>query len=260
MRALILCAGRGERLRPITEKIAKPAVPVLSVPMWSYPAQLIETLGITELHVNTHYLPETIRASFNEFGHFKYPITFHHEEELQGSGGPLWKLDSRGVDDIVMANGDGLLLSRDFKILNRMLQDHKRSRALATVLCMPFPGVGHDFSGLWIDGGQQIKDIGVNKGPDLTPVHYASVMLLSSKIFNYLPKGPSNIFTEVLLPAQKQHEVVQAYVSEDLIFYETGNPKGLSHAQQELQSMIEARDGRTNLMDVLDRFKPGWRN
>ena len=58
MRAMILTAGLGTRLRPITDRYAKPAVPFLNVPLLCYPLELMRELGAKRLVLNTHHLPE----------------------------------------------------------------------------------------------------------------------------------------------------------------------------------------------------------
>ncbi len=61
MRGLILSAGLGERLRPITLKKAKPAVEFLNIPMLGFPYYWLSTLGLSQLTLNTHYLPDSVR-------------------------------------------------------------------------------------------------------------------------------------------------------------------------------------------------------
>ena len=57
MKAMLLSAGYGNRFKPHTNKVAKPAIPFLNIPMLGYPIYYLEQIGIEKLAINTHYLP-----------------------------------------------------------------------------------------------------------------------------------------------------------------------------------------------------------
>ena len=68
MRALILSAGTGERLRPLTLKRAKPAIEFLNMPMLAFPYYWLDSVSLSDVVFNTHYLPETVRQAAMQVG------------------------------------------------------------------------------------------------------------------------------------------------------------------------------------------------
>lgn len=263
MRGLILCAGLGERLRPVTANIAKPAVPFLNVPMLAYPLFWLEQLKLKNLAVNTHYRPETVEGAARAAAGWNYDLRFFHESpEILGSGGAIWNARDAlfGDNDFVTANGDAVFFLDRRRALTDMLEFHRSSKALATLLVCPFPGVGDALPGVWINGQNQVLRFGKGPNKDLNCLHFTGIILFSETIFSKLPSGPSNILYDVLQPEIAKGERVFAWV-ETMKWYETGRPRDFLAASRECLDMLFSSEGaRWHVVDVLDRFTPGWRN
>lgn len=90
MRALLLAAGLGTRLRPITDRVPKCLVPIHGMPLLAYWLDLLLTAGIEQVMVNTHYLPGTVRA-FVQSSPWRDKIMLVHEDVLLGTGGTILK-------------------------------------------------------------------------------------------------------------------------------------------------------------------------
>src|SRR6185312_3491165 len=90
MRALILSAGLGERLRPLTLRRAKPAVEFLNMPMLAFPYFWLDSVGLSDAVFNTHYLPETVRHAAMHVVRPSTQLHFTHEDAILGSGGGIW--------------------------------------------------------------------------------------------------------------------------------------------------------------------------
>ena len=88
MRALLLAAGFGTRLRPITNAIPKCMVPILGRPLLEYWLEMLESAGVKEIIINTHYLSEVV-SDFVSHSRWNDLITLVHEEELLGTGGTI---------------------------------------------------------------------------------------------------------------------------------------------------------------------------
>jgi mannose-1-phosphate guanylyltransferase len=110
MKAMILAAGLGTRLRPLTDTIPKPLLPVGGVPLIVWNLLLLRAGGIREVIINLHYLGSMIEETLGDGSRWDMRITYSHEAELLGTGGGLkaagWFFD--GQPFFVM-NGDTLI-------------------------------------------------------------------------------------------------------------------------------------------------------
>lgn len=226
MRAIILSAGLGERLRPLTTVRAKPAIEFLNMPMLVFPFHWLDTLGLTEVTFNTHHLPETVRAAAMHVVPPEIPLHLTHEGSILGSGGGIWnaRFHLQGEPHFAVANGDGVIVSEDLSMMQKMREWHERENALATFLVCPLEGVGTKIPGVWMDSRGDVKGFGKSApAANLDCLHYASYMLLSERIWKLLPEGSSNIIYDVIEPALKKGEKVLAYRVETMRWFETGN-------------------------------------
>jgi mannose-1-phosphate guanylyltransferase len=260
MRAIILSAGLGERLRPLTSKRAKPAIELLNMPMLVFPFYWLNTLGLSELTLNTHHLPETVRAAAMHTAPPEVQLHFSHEPAILGSGGGIWnaRFHLQGDGHFAVANGDGVILAEDADLLRRMLESHKREDALATFLVCPLPGVGDKIPGVWMEANGWIRGFG-NSAPTsgLECFHYASYMILSERIWNLLPEGNSNVIYDVIEPALKNGEKALAYRVDSLRWFETGNAADFLSATREcLRSLARGDAVGRCLMTILERYCP----
>ena len=89
MKAMILAAGLGTRLRPLTDIVPKPMVPMAGRPCMEYIIRLLQKHGFDDIMVNLHYLPEKITGSFGDGAEFGVKITYSYEEELLGTADGL---------------------------------------------------------------------------------------------------------------------------------------------------------------------------
>ena len=130
MRALVLSAGIGERLRPLTETIPKPLVEVGGRPLIHYPLLMLKHAGIREIAINTHHLPRAMEAALGTGARLGIDIIWAPEPTLLGTGGPLNGL--RGflsTETFVIANCDTIL---DLE-LAEAIRFHRDRGALVTL-------------------------------------------------------------------------------------------------------------------------------
>src|SRR5580698_8851230 len=139
MNALILCAGLGTRFRPTTEKIAKPALPFLNLPLLAYSLVYLESVGLNTLVINTHHLPKTVEAAASGLVKSSYKTIFSNEPKILGSGGGIKNNEAHlkgrltSDDEFLVANGDEVMLFNHGDGLSRLVAFHRAQGALATL-------------------------------------------------------------------------------------------------------------------------------
>lgn len=91
MKGMILAAGFGSRMGPISDYIAKPAVPFLGVPMIEHSIGVLRSAGIEDIIINLHHKPETITEILGDGSRLNVNISYSYEDPLLGSGGGDWQ-------------------------------------------------------------------------------------------------------------------------------------------------------------------------
>ena len=132
MKALLLTAGEGQRLRPLTADRPKPMVPVAGTPMVAYALAWLKANGVTDVVLNTHYKPEPLMRFVGDGSAFGLSVRYSREPVLLGSSGALAPLRDflAGDDPFLVVYGDVLT---DLQ-LEPVLAHHRRARADATIV------------------------------------------------------------------------------------------------------------------------------
>jgi len=262
MRVIILSAGLGERLRPLTLKRAKPAVEFLNMPMLAFPYFWLDTVSLSDVVFNTHYLPESVRKAAMHVVNPNTQLHFSHEDEILGSGGGIWnaRFLLKGDSDFGVANADGVVTFNEMDALEQMLRFHQSKNALATLLVCPLEGVGKDKPGVWLDKYGEVVNFGkAPKKENLHCLHYASYMFLSDRIWDYFPEGESNILYDVVEPAIAQGEKVYGFESPGMRWFETGNCADyLAATRTCLEFLRDGHPHAAGLKRMLERFAPDY--
>ena len=107
MRAMILAAGRGERLRPLTERVPKPMIPIGGEPLIVHQLRWLRRAGIEEVVVNLHHLGEQVEGHVGNGGDVGIRVRYSREASLLGTGGGIKRaLPLLGDDPFLVLNGD----------------------------------------------------------------------------------------------------------------------------------------------------------
>jgi mannose-1-phosphate guanylyltransferase len=223
MKAMVLCAGLGTRLRPLTEAWPKPALPLLGQPLLRYHLAVLKAAGVTAVGINTHHLPDTMEAvAREECARAGLPLHVVREPVIQGTGGGI-----RGLRDF-LSDGDFLVFNGDILYpvdLRPVVAMHQASGALATMVLQPMPE-GEKYAAVELDGAGQVQRIAGHGpgGEGLTPWHFTGVHVMSARIFDFMTaEGPEDINREVYVRAMSAGQVVRG-VRVDGYWSDLGTP------------------------------------
>jgi MurNAc alpha-1-phosphate uridylyltransferase len=107
MRAMILAAGRGERLRPLTDTLPKPLAPVASQPLLAHQLTWLARAGVRDIVINLHHLGHRIEATIGTGAAFGVRVRYSHEAtRLETGGGIVQALPLLGSEPFLLLNGD----------------------------------------------------------------------------------------------------------------------------------------------------------
>src|SRR5215210_8023153 len=152
MKGIILAAGFGTRLWPLTEDRTKPAIPFLNRPLIAYTVEYLASYGIRDIIVNLHHQPDSIRRALGDGARFGVSIHYSYEEEILGTSGALDRVRDLLADgDFVVINGK-IVTNID---LNEAISAHRGNNAIATLVLRENTAREH-FSIVEIDVGGRI--------------------------------------------------------------------------------------------------------
>jgi NDP-sugar pyrophosphorylase family protein len=134
LKAMILAAGLGTRLRPLTEEISKPMVPIVNRPVMELIVELLAEHGFTDVYVNLHYHPDVITSHFGDGSRWGVSLTYSYEEELMGTAGGVKNLEDKlGGETFLIISGDALT---DLD-LTALVDFHRSRGGIATLVVTP---------------------------------------------------------------------------------------------------------------------------
>ncbi len=180
---MILAAGKGTRLAPLTRDYPKPLFPVGDRPVLAYLFDLLKQSGIKEVVLNLHHRGELIEEALGDGRRYSLKISYSREEKLLGTGGGVARArDFWDGEDVVVINGDNLL-ELD---LRRMILIHQASEAAATMALKPL-AAGSAYTPIHLDGEGNLEAIGGENRPG-TGYVFIGAQILSKEFLDLLPR------------------------------------------------------------------------
>jgi len=232
MKAMILAAGYGTRLRPLTYTIPKPMLPLGGRPLIAWLVEALIGAGTTDIVVNLHHLPQTIERYLPaEFPEMRFHFSI--EPEILGTGGGLRKVHAifEREDEFFLMNGDTFQRPK-FDDLRRVRREND---ALAALTLRHAPA-GDRYTAVWEENGL-VTGYGEGRGQSLM---FSGSHSVSSKIFRYIPdRDFSELTGDVYQPLVKSgREKIAAVVNDDPMWFDVGTTQRYLTAARAFDKMI----------------------
>jgi NDP-sugar pyrophosphorylase family protein len=212
---MILSAGYGTRLWPLTEDRTKPALPILGKPLVGYVAEYLARYGCDDIVVNLHHQPESVRQALGDGSSFGVRLHYVEEPEILGTSGAID--NARALldgDTFVVVNGK-IITDID---LEAALATHRRQKAIATLVLLPnaacerFSIVNAADGCLLGFGGMPLREDFSVESP---PLMFTGIQILDPKIYDYVPPARfSHSTTDVYPQAIANGERVAVHVAD----------------------------------------------
>lgn len=209
MRAIILSAGYGTRLWPLTEDRTKPAMPILGKPLVGYVAEYIAGYGFDDIAVNLHHRPESVRTALGDGSQFGVKLHYVEEPVILGTSGALDNTREFFEHETFLVVNGKIITDID---LNAALKTHRDMNALATLVLLQNTR-RERFS---VVETHQRRVTGFRGMPDnrcQRPLMFTGIHILEPRIFDYIPRGVfSDSVTDVYPKAMANGETIAAHV------------------------------------------------
>ena len=215
MKAMILAAGLGTRLRPLTDSAPKCLMQAGGKTLLEHTVERLKRAGVTAVVINLHHLAEAIKEFVRRQGNFGIEVAFSEERELLDTGGGLKKAAAffSGESEFILHNADVYTEVE----LSRVVQFHASKKALATLVVMERPSsrrllfasngdlIGHENS----SSGKRVL---VRDESSLRSFAFSGIHILSTDLFRFMQgQGDKFSIIDTFLDAAKQGARIQGW-------------------------------------------------
>jgi mannose-1-phosphate guanylyltransferase len=251
-KAMVLCAGLGTRLRPLTNILPKPLVPLANRPLMAYTLALLEKAGVRQVAVNLHHVGGKIEEAIRDGSDYGLEISYSPEDPILGTGGGVMRMRSYLEGErFYLLNGD-VLCGVD---LEDVLRFHTERQAAATMVVGPLPP-GATFTPLQMDAEGwlvELKDARRRPAGETRQVMFLGIHVLEPQVFEFLPdEGFSCINNQAYIAMIKRGLDVAAYFHGGF-WFDLGTPASYLSANL---SLLSGRV-RPPQLDPLEGAEPG---
>jgi NDP-sugar pyrophosphorylase family protein len=242
MKAMILAAGLGTRLRPLTNTVPKPLLPVAGTPLIIWNLLLLKRHGFRDVVINLHHLGPMIEQALGDGSKFGLRITYSPEPIILGTGGGIKQAESYfSGESVLVLNGDTL-----FELdLEALCTFHRTRNAAATLVLRADPEAAR-WGLVEVEAGDRIVRItgkGRSSAAPATPRMFAGVHVLNPRLLRDVPKGVTSSIIDPYVAAIERGEAVLGY---DLKGYwsDIGTAERYAQAEQDARAGLIRLDNR----------------
>ncbi|HTN43032.1 MAG TPA: nucleotidyltransferase family protein [Nitrospiria bacterium] len=233
MKAMILAAGLGTRLRPLTDNLPKPLLPLEDRPLIEYTLRLLRKYGLREVVINLHYQGEKIVQALGDGSRWGMKIRYSEEPQILGTGGGIKKMARFFSDEpFLVINSDILVEIR----LDRLVEFHQRQNGTATLVLREDPEVD-SWGAVGIDPQRRIRQFLGRPdwtGKALAKRMFAGIHVMDPRVLSYIPdQGFSTIIDAYLEMLQKGERLLGHEFGD--YWMDIGTPERYRKAQEDLK-------------------------
>jgi len=190
MRAVILAGGQGRRLRPLTERLPKPLLPIGKTPIMQLIVEKLHDEGFYEIFVALGYRGDLIKSYFGDGSEFGVHIHYYQEKNPLGTAGPLRAMGLPAEGPILSVNGD-ILTKASFA---EMVHRHIESGADITVGAVPYRfQVAYG-----VLDCEDSRVCGIREKPEIVLETFAGITVLSPSAIDHIPQGQFFHMTDLI--------------------------------------------------------------
>lgn len=186
--AFILAAGYGERLRPITDYIPKPLLPLLGKPVIEIVLERLAGLPVDSIGINTHHKSEALKQWLDS-SQYADKIELFHEKSILGTGGALKNAEKFLSGSAFIVHNSDILSDIS---LGRLAEEHFLSGNIATLAVHDY----EKFNNIWVDSSGIFTNIvktGAGQPSGLCKVAFTGIAFYSRNFLSFLPEGNSSV-------------------------------------------------------------------
>ncbi len=237
MKAMVLAAGLGIRLRPLTDSVPKPLLPVGPYPLLVWNLLLLRRHGVRNVMINLHYLGEQIRRALGDGSQWDMRLSYSFEPELLGTGGGIKRVEKFFEDGpFLVLNGDTIV---DLDV-SRLVAYHRTKEALATMALRDDPAV--EYWGV-VETGEADRVLRIQgKGRavqenDATPCRrmFAGVHVLDPCLLRHVPQGGCSSIIDAYVWWLERGAMVAGYVFSGY-WSDVGTPERYAQVQRDVEA------------------------
>jgi dTDP-glucose pyrophosphorylase/CBS domain-containing protein len=226
LQAVIMAGGLGTRLRPLTEDMPKPMLPVGDRPLMELIIGQLRRTGIRRVNIATHYLPEKIKDHFGDGRDFGIELSYVTEESPLGTAGALGLMETP-ENPLLIINGD-ILTRVNFK---SMLDFHKEQGAQLTVAVRKYD-INVPY-GVIESEGARVR--AVQEKPLLSFLVNAGIYLLEPSAHSYIPNGQHSNMTDLIQCLIREGHTVASFPIMEY-WLDIGNDVDYARAQEDVKN------------------------
>lgn len=233
--AIILAAGLGTRLRPLTHRVPKPGLPVRGIPILLFNLFLLKEAGIHEVTLNLHHLPQALKKLLHRAPQLGLKIHYSRETKILGTAGGIAKaLGTLRPRTTLILNGD-IVTDLD---LHKMNQVHQRTQACATLGLVPTDRarvksfVEFNAAGRILKIAGRPKSAAGKAAKNLTKGIFSGTHIIHPSLFARYPKNTFGcVIRQIYQPALELEKPIQSYLHRGA-WWDLGNLEELKRVDQ----------------------------